>query len=130
MRQISIQRIFVFLILIFGGTPSIAYAHGIETAARYIGLSALIFGLVGGFICGIRKSKVDSFLLPVFGFYLLILFISAFFLSGEIRLRDILEIVVGTVLFGIMFGFFPLLIGMLAMNYGLNYFSKVFNWRR
>lgn len=128
MRKIFI-RIVVFLILILEATPNFAYAHGIELGARYIGLSAFVVGLASGIICAIRKCKIESALLIAFSFYLIILLVSAFFLPGEFNWSDIWLIFVSTILFGLIFGFFPLLIGLLAMHYGLNYYFKVINRR-
>ncbi len=106
----------IFLIFLIATIPNIAHAHGIEQVTPYVGLSALIVGIIGGVVCTLLKKSFRGGLIPTFGLYLLILLIGSFFLPGKFVWSEIYQNFILCILLGSFIGFIPLSVGMLVAS--------------
>lgn len=117
----------LFLMLIIGATPSSVHAHGLEQIFPHTILAPFVLGLIAALICTFRHISIVRALLPSFGIYLVILTLGNFLigLSEKSSWSAIATIVVVVVIFGILFGFISLVVGIFGMSLILNVIIKI-----
>jgi len=99
--------------------PGVAFGHGIEMAALYVGEYGLIMGIITGIICTFICTFIHVShwyaISRSFGLYLILLVAYGLYdISGNISWSDILGIVIMILAFGFVFGLIPLYFGYFA----------------
>jgi len=120
------RRQLIFFILLIAMFPGIAFGHGIEMLALYVGQYGLIMEIITGVICCTFIHVSHWYAISrFFGLYLII--IAAVFLYSITEITswlDIPKIVIMSLAVGFAFGLIPLYFGFFATCFVLKRIFK------